>query len=125
MIPNIPHTLIYNFLINSTVSRSPVVESSVGCNWTIEFEDGTITHSPIPGTYQGNLQCNYTNTSIYYKTNDAYDISVYNIISQLDFDKNGKLDINLDAEDLEVIVTTVDFVPYMWGPSIIEARVWK
>jgi hypothetical protein len=43
----------------------------------------------------------------------------------LDFDGNGLVDINLNTEDLEVIVTTVEAVPYMWGPSIIEARVWR
>jgi len=119
------NTLIYTALINVSIPRSPVLKQSEGCVWHIAFEDGQISDSPIPSSYTGSNQCYYNSTDISYNLIDAYDVSVYNIISSLDFDDNGLVDINLNTEDLEVIVTTIDSVPYLWGPSIIEARVWR
>lgn len=119
------NTFIYTFLVNSTVSRSSVLTSSEGCNWTIEFEDGSISRSLIPGVYSGNFTCYYNTIGVNYKDYDAYDVSVYYMLKQLDFDDDGRVDINLETEDLEVIVTTLESVPYLWGPSIIEVRAWK
>lgn len=119
------NTLIYDFLVNSTVSRSLVLQQASGCIWTIEFEDYTNSTSTIPQTYSGSDKCNYTGSSRSWKDYDAYDVSVSAILHQLDFDDNGKVDINLNTQDLEVIITTVESVPYLWGPSIIEVRVWK
>lgn len=119
------NTLIYTALINVSIPRSPVLKQSEGCVWHIAFEDGQNSASPIPASYTGSNQCYYNSTTISYNIYDAYDVSVYTIIRSLDFDKNGLVDVNLNTEDLEVIVTTIDSVPYLWGPSIIEARVWR
>jgi hypothetical protein len=119
------NTLIYHALINVSVPRSPVVIQSDGCLWNISFEDGQVSLSSIPSSYSGIDVCFYNSANISYKQYDAYDVSVYNILRSLDFDGNGLVDVNLNTEDLEVIVTTIDAVPYLWGPSIIEARVWR
>lgn len=119
------NTLIYTALVNSAISRSPVLRQSVGCIWDINFEDGQNSTSSIPMSYLGTERCYYTGALISYKDYDAYDVSVYNILQSLDFDDDGLVDINLNTADLEVIVTTVEAVPYLWGPSIIEARVWR
>ncbi|MGV8150652.1 MAG: vWA domain-containing protein [Candidatus Woesearchaeota archaeon] len=118
-------SIIYTMSINSTTSRSSVLSQSIGCNWYIEFEDGTYSNNSIPGSYSGTNTCEYSPNAIIYKDYDAYDVSVFSILEQLDFDGNGKVDINLNTEDLEVIVTTVESVPYLWGPSIVEMRVWR
>lgn len=119
------NTLIYNALINVSISRSPVLQQSEGCVWHIVFEDGQSSVSSIPDSYGGADDCFYNGTTISYKDYDAYDVSVFNIMKSLDFDNNGYVDINLNTADLEVIITTIDAVPYLWGPSIIEARVWR
>jgi hypothetical protein len=119
------NTLIYTALVNVSIPRSPVLSQSEGCVWHMSFEDGQTAVSPIPSSYSGINQCFYNSTNISYNIYDAYDVSVFNILRSLDFDSNGLVDVNLNAEDLEVIVTTIDSVPYLWGPSIIEARVWR
>ena len=119
------NTLIYDALINVSIPRSPVLTQSDGCIWKIWFEDGQVSLSLIPSSYSGSSQCYYNQTFISYKEEDAYDTSVFNILRALDFDDNGLVDVNLNTEDLEIIVTSIDSVPYLWGPSIIEARVWR
>ncbi|MEM4638122.1 MAG: VWA domain-containing protein [Candidatus Woesearchaeota archaeon] len=119
------NTLIYTALINISIPRSGVLKQSSGCIWNILFEDGTVYSLKIPKDYSGSNNCYYNQTLILYNEDDAYDVSVYNLLKSLDFDNNGLVDVNLNNEDLEIIVTSVDSVPYLWGPSIIEARTWS
>ncbi|MEM4260440.1 MAG: hypothetical protein QXG00_04345 [Candidatus Woesearchaeota archaeon] len=120
------NSFIYTILVNSSTSRSTVLPSKEGCNWTIESEDFVNKTFSIPTSYSGNRQCNFTNMSHVnsYDPNNAYDVSVYEILRQLDFDNDGRIIVNLEQEDLEVIVLLVSGLPYQWGPSVIEAKVW-
>ena len=119
------NSFIYKAMVNSSIGRLSVVEQAEGCNWVIEFEDGTFLNASFPTTYSGPDNCSYTNTSISYKINDAYDVAVYNLLKSLDFDSNGRVLFNLATEDFEIVVNVVSGIPYMWGPSIIEVRVWQ
>ncbi|MFH1915726.1 MAG: vWA domain-containing protein [Nanoarchaeota archaeon] len=120
------NSFIYLASVNSSTTRTDVLEFANGCNWTIEFEDGTFLYNAsIPLDYTGDKLCNYTNASIAYNATDAYDLSVYNILHDLDFDEDGRVIVNLNAEDLEIVVTLVSSVPYLWGPSFIEVTVWR
>jgi len=119
------NTIIYTAAINSTVPRSDVLENAEGCNWYIEFEDGHFLNATIPSTYLGTNNCNYTNNSISYDPVDAYDYSVFRILKNLDYYSDGKVLINLNSEDLEIIVTIISDVPYLWGPSLVNVKVWK
>ena len=47
------------------------------------------------------------------------------LFSSLDIDKDGKLEIDIDANSLDVSTLTVSKVPSLWGPAIIEIRVWE
>ncbi|MFP4524089.1 MAG: hypothetical protein ACLFO2_02090 [Candidatus Woesearchaeota archaeon] len=121
------NTLIYTGFVNSTTARSNVVETAEGCTWTIDFEDGATQTFTIPDTYTGTKTCNYTAASHErspYET-DAYDIAVYDLLSQLDFDDDGEVFVNLAAEDLEIIVSIISDVPYLWGPAVMEVEVWQ
>jgi hypothetical protein len=123
---SVNNTMIYTALVPSTTSRSDVYPYLDGCQWTIQFEDDTNSTKPIPSTYAGAKQCYYTAANFNPPSSrDAYDISVYNLLKVLDFDNNGKIFVNLDAEDIEIVVTTISAVPYMWGPSLIKAEVWQ
>ncbi len=119
------NSLIYAAFINASTARSPIKELAAGCNWTIAFEDGTNITQPIPEDYAGPNNCSYTNASIAYNLNDAYDVSVYAILRSLDYDHDGRVIVNLEAEDLEIIVAIVAKVPFFWGPSLVQAEVWR
>lgn len=122
------NTLIYTALVPSSTARSGVVEHAEGCNWTIQFEDNTNNTRTIPAGYTGNKKCSYTATNHSesdYDTTDAYDIAVYNLLKELDFDGNGKIFVDLDASYIEIVITTVSSVPYLWGPAIVKANVWQ
>lgn len=117
------NSLIYTVMITSATPRSEVVETADGCIWDIEFEDGSSITESIPSSYSGSNACSYTSSLISYNPKDAYDIATYEILEQLDFDNDGRVFININTEDLEIIVTLVSEVPYLWGPAVIQAEV--
>ena len=123
------NSFIYTALIPSSTARSPVVEYAEGCIWTIQFEDDTFSNKSIPKNYNGMNRCNYTaNNHNLTSTieNDAYNLAVYNLLKITDLNNNsGKVFVNFDTSDLEIVITTVSSVPYLWGPTIVKARVWQ
>ena len=124
------NSLIYTALVPSATARSEVVEHIEGCEWNLQFEDDTFSIKPIPGDYSGSKKCSYTENNYTladgaYDPTDAYDVAVYNLLTILDFDDNGKVFVNLDAADIEIVLTTVSSVPYLWGPTLVKARVWQ
>jgi len=124
------NSLIYTALVPSSTYRSEVVEKTEGCTWTIQFEDDTNSTKVIPEDYTGNKTCSYTSTNYTlsdgaFDPTDAYDVAVFNLLRTLDFDDNGKVFVNLDAEDIEIVITTVSSVPYLWGPALIKIGVWQ
>jgi hypothetical protein len=117
------NTFIYTALINSTTKRVPPLEFANGCNWTIQTiynENFTLN---IPSNYSGPKHCNYTNASISYNASDAYDTAMYLLLSQLDPTPEGRIIVNLLTADLEITITTVSDIPYMWGPALAKIEV--
>jgi hypothetical protein len=123
------NTMIYSVLINASTPWSDIVPEAEGCNWTIEFEDNTTIVTKVPLTYGGNHSCIYTNAShngtAAIITQDAYNLAVYSILEQLDFDDDGRVFLNLQQDDFEIDVTLKQNLPYMHGPSIMEVRLWR
>jgi len=124
------NSMVYTALVPSSTARSGVVERTEGCVWTIQFEDDTNSTKTIPSDYSGTKQCSYTETNHTlsdgaYDNHDAYDIAVYGLLRALDFDDNGKVFVNLESEDIEIVITTVSSVPYLWGPTLVKAKVWQ
>ena len=115
--------VIYTLLLNAMGDYSTVVSKSNGCSWTVNFEDGISTLIKIPSNYNGASSCIYSSKT--YDTEDALDNAVYQLLSSLDIDKNGKLDVNIDTNNLNVNTLTVSKVPSLWGPAILEIRVWE
>ena len=101
------------------------MSKKVGCKWTVETKGLGNSIVSIPQNYVGNKTCYYTNSSISYDPDDAYDFAVYQIFKQLDAYNDGRIIVSLAAEDLEVVVLTVSGLPYMWGPSIMKSEVWQ
>jgi len=110
-------------LLNGFADYSSVVAKSDGCSWTVSFEDGTASTIKVPSSYSGADICSFS--SQIYDSNDALDIVVYQLFSNLDIDKDGKLDVNIDENNLNVNTLTISKVPSLWGPAIIEIRVWE
>ncbi|MBI2651935.1 VWA domain-containing protein [Candidatus Woesearchaeota archaeon] len=115
--------VIYTLLLNGFADYSSVVAKSDGCSWTVSFEDGTATTIKVPSTYNGADICSFS--SKIYDINDALDNAVYQLFSNLDIDKDGKLDVNIETDNLNVNTLTISKVPSLWGPAIIEIRVWE
>ncbi|MFH1174516.1 MAG: vWA domain-containing protein [archaeon] len=119
------NTIIYLAMVNSSTPRSIVLPKAEGCNWTIEFEDGSFSQTLIPSNYSGANLCSYTNASISYDALDAYQMPIFDLLQQLDFDRNGRVLVNLDQFDLELVISLVQQVPYLWGPSLMQVDVWR
>jgi hypothetical protein len=114
---------LYTLLVNGFSDFSAVVEKSDGCNWDIKFEDNSTDTIKVPSSYTGSDSCNYE-TAVY-EQNDAMDISTYNLFRNLDIDKNGLLDVKISEENFDFDAVTVTNVPSLWGPAIVEIRVWR
>jgi len=117
---------IYNIGVDIDINYTGVFEKAEGCNWFIQFEDSTNKTMPIPSTYDGDDECNFdetTNCDTY--NDDAIDNAVCHLFKQLDFNNDGKLFVKFGPEDLDVNIYSIGRIPFMWGPSIVEVRVWR
>ncbi|MBI4452528.1 hypothetical protein HY637_03800 [Candidatus Woesearchaeota archaeon] len=115
--------IIYTLLLNGFADYSTVVAKSDGCSWTISFEDGSASTIKIPSDYNGADICSFASQT--YDSNDALDNAVFQLFSNLDIDKDGKLEVNIDENSLNINTLTVSKVPSLWGPAIVEIRVWE
>lgn len=118
------NTIIYTALINSSTPRTQTLEVLEGCEWTVESESGIIETIDIPAGYSGSNTCFYTNASVSYNPLDAYDSAAHHLFTQMDPDNNQKVLVTIGGSDLEITLTVVSDIPYMWGPSTIRTEVW-
>ena len=114
---------IYTLLAHGFSDFSPVVEKSEGCKWTVKYEDNSTDTIKAPSTYAGSDSCNFENSV--YEQNDAMDLAIYDLFGNLDLDKNGLLDIKISEQNLDFDAVTITNVPSLWGPAIVEIRVWE
>lgn len=122
------NSLQYVGLVNASTGRTGVISGHEGCNWTIESEDGNNVSIMVPEDYLDSRQCNYTNATFrlnHYSPESTYDVAVFKLLQGLDFDTDGRTLINLEQENLEIKVLLVTGLPYQWGPSLLEARLWQ
>lgn len=114
--------LLYTVRIKNTVGYSGVYPYSVGCNWSINFDDGSEESILVPSNYAGDKICYFTNAT--FNQSDAINWATYTLFQQLDFDGDGNLAVKIGDEHVEFDTVAIAAVPSMWGPSIIEARIW-
>lgn len=119
------NSLIYTALINASTPRTETVEIAAGCSWTIQSESDNFTFLPVPSSYSGPNNCTYNETDVVYNPLDAYDSAVFGLIQELDPDGNGKVLVDLTSSDLEITITVVSGIPYLWGPSMVSLNVWN
>src|SRR3989344_1649079 len=112
--------VIYTLLLNGFADYSSVVATADGCIWNVAFEDGSFSTISIPPASTETDPCSFTPSSIAYDANDALDNSVFQLFSNLDIDKDRKLDVNINENNIDVSTLTISKVPSLWGPAIIE-----
>lgn len=115
---------IYIIRLTGRVSYGNVFAEKDGCNWTIQFEDGTLMHEAIPKEYNGTKQCSYTQSNVSYDTNDAMDDAAYRLLRQLDSNYNNKLEIKFDSNMVEFDFSRSGGVRSLWGPINMKLIVW-
>lgn len=122
------NSFIYKGAIRSEVSYSDVLEKVVGCNWTVESDDFNLNNFLVPPDYSGSKKCNYTSSGVFgigYDHEDTYDDAMFKLMSQLDFNSDGRIFVNLDENNLIINSISIMKIPYPWGPTIAEVRIWK
>ena len=113
---------LYTLLVNGYADYSAVVAKSEGCSWTVSFEDESSSSIKVPPDYSGADICSYA--AKVFDANDALDNAAYQLFRNLDIDKDGKLDVNIEEKNLDINAFSISKVPSLWGPAIIEIRVW-
>ena len=102
---------------------SGIYSKANGCTWLLRFEDGSTSNVKIPSNYNGSSSCDFSLKT--YDGSDAINVAVFNVLGQLDIDNDGLLDVLLGANAFTIDVVVVPRVPSLWGPSIVEVRVWQ
>lgn len=114
--------LIAGIRMDSLLDYGGVFSTREGCEWFVKFEDSTNDTFAVPANYTGTKKCYYENAT--YDETDATDDAAYRLFRRLDFDNDGELEVRLDENNLEVDTLTVSDVPSLWGPALVEVRVW-
>ena len=119
--------VIYTVGVDLTVNASGVFEKAQGCIWFLEYEDETSGSLTAPETYTGTETCYYNSTTdcdADYET-DAINNAVCKLFMQMDFDNDGLLFVKVGSDDLSIESNLIANIPYMWGPTLMEVRVWQ
>jgi hypothetical protein len=114
---------IVTFLVKNSLGYSAIGDYAKGCKWAVEYEGGKTGIMYVPSNYTGNKTCSYKNAV--YDSKDSLDLSFYHILSYFDLDKDGDVDVNINEGSLTAENIVMENVPSLWGPSIVETRVWQ
>ncbi|HZX44151.1 MAG TPA: hypothetical protein VFF28_00555 [Candidatus Nanoarchaeia archaeon] len=119
--------VIYTVEADLDVNYTGIFETAQGCIWTLAFEDDSEVQMPIPDSYEGSNSCVFDNsTDCSEFSDDAINNALCYLFRQLDFDDNGKLFVKFGPHDLATETYSVGKkIPYMWGPTMVEVRIWK
>ena len=115
--------LIYT-LLKPGLGYSPILPSSSGCKWEIEFYDGSSFNVSVPFDYDGENTCSYKLGDINYNENNAIHVAVFNLLSSLDLDGDGRLDTIFLKEDLFIDTSEITGIPLVFSIEA-EVRVWR
>jgi hypothetical protein len=123
---SVDNKIIYTGGIEIGVNYTGVFSTAEGCLWHVEFDDNTTTDLPLPSYYSGSNECTYEEDTICSEFNvDAVQNAVCHLLSQLDPDGDGKLFVKFGPEDLDIETSSIGQVPFLWGPTLVEVRVWQ
>ena len=115
--------IIYNLMIRNSIDYTSVYDKANGCSWQVDYYDGTSDIFKVPEDYNGTKTCYYHNST--YDTTDAIDNAVYTLLTRMDFNNDGTLEVKVSEDKFQTGSLKISKVPTMWGPSEIEVRIWK
>lgn len=115
---------VYTLRMRTTVGYGDVFLNNKGCNWTVEFEDGSSFNARLPESYNGTDNCFYTSSSLSYGEDDAAKDAVYRLLSQLDPDSDRKVDLLFDTDMVDFELGQASGVQSLWGPATFKLVVW-
>ncbi|MBN2014869.1 MAG: hypothetical protein JW778_06785 [Candidatus Altiarchaeota archaeon] len=116
--------VLYSIAMNTYTGVGEPKPSSVGCNWTVEFFDGTNATLMAPYNYNGLKRCNYTSHNISYDKTSSVDDAVYRLFTQLDEDGDHMLDVKFDPNSVIVDTRTIGGIRSLWGPIRVKLELW-
>jgi len=119
-----PFNKIIYTIIKQALGYSPIVASSQGCTWNIEFYDFTNITINVPQNYSEDNTCYFTNEKIVYNENDAITNAVHNLLESLDLNSDGRVDSKFSEQDLQISSSEIAGIPYTYG-SEVQVRVWR
>jgi hypothetical protein len=120
---SLSNKVIYQVVKNFT-SFTGISSRAEGCIWNVSFFDGSSALISVPASYSGANRCTYNNlSSPAYNPNDAFQSSCLNLLSSMDFDSDGLIDVLLDSSELSVSSSEFSGIPYSWGTEV-EVRAW-
>ncbi|MDD5111005.1 MAG: VWA domain-containing protein [Candidatus Altiarchaeota archaeon] len=115
---------IYTVRAKMMVDYGDVFQTAEGCEWTMEFEDGTTLTAKIPISYNGTEQCYYTSSNQTASAYDCIDNSIYRLMKHLDFDNNGRVDVLFNPDTVKFEVIQAGGVKSLWGPAKFKLILW-
>jgi hypothetical protein len=115
---------IYTLRIQTLIGYGQVFGKSQGCDWTIEFSDGTVYNTVIPAGYDGDSECEYSSDRIVHDGDDALSDAVHRLLSHLDIDGDGRVDLLFDFDMIGFETSQAGGVQSLWGPAKFKLIVW-
>ncbi|NOZ80700.1 MAG: hypothetical protein GXP63_03420 [DPANN group archaeon] len=115
--------LIFRGRFDAVVNYTQITSQAEGCLWSLDFEDNSSTQMPVPPDYAGANVCDFASGT--YNADDALQSAAFALFSAFDFDGDGKLFFNPEEVNLLLDQIQIEDVPSLWGPSVIEVRVWE
>ncbi len=115
---NSNNKLFYDAYFPAVFSTGNIRETSDGCTWTYVYQREARTIN-IPSDYEGSADCSL----IDYDPNDAMQDLGYNILSGLSHD--NELMIDLANSEFKISTSSIDDIPYMWGPALVGVTIWR
>ena len=100
---------------------SEVVPDLEGCIWDIEFEDG---EKIVVGDSSLVSRCSYNSTRVYYNDKDSAQVAVYNLLRELDFDLDDKVNYKFLEQDLQIELIGISGIPFI-NSNELQVRVWR
>ena len=101
------------YFIKSFVSYGSTMGKAKGGTRTVTFEDNSITQIAIGDS-----------ADIWDPDDDAIDNAVERLLSQLDSNNNGKIDLIINEDSLDIDSLDISGVPYLWSTEV-QVRSWS
>ena len=102
------HNSIIYTLSRDLIISTEVLDKADGCSWRIALEGGG--EKLIPPA-EPIYDCEYSSSPVY-DPKDAIQLAVYNLLTLLDLDEDGEVDIDFDEQNLNIDSFETEGIPF-------------